>query len=56
MLLLLVNNQFTGSHFAELSLFLNIASILATFDIRKALGPDGKEIDPPIEWTSGVTR
>ncbi|KAF9461985.1 cytochrome P450 [Collybia nuda] len=44
-----------GSHFAEVSLFLNMASILATFDIKKALGPDGKEIDPPKEWTTGVT-
>lgn len=45
-----------GAHFAEVSLFLNIASILATFNITKALDPDGKEIKPAIEWTTGVVR
>ncbi|KAF9461984.1 cytochrome P450 [Collybia nuda] len=44
-----------GSHFAEVSLFLNISSILATFDIKKALDPEGNEIEPVVEWSSGVT-
>jgi cytochrome P450 len=45
-----------GSHFAEVSLFLNIASILATFDIFKAVDDQGREIDPVIEYTNGLTR
>ncbi|KAF9256846.1 cytochrome P450 [Marasmius fiardii PR-910] len=45
-----------GAQFAEDSLFINIARILATFDIRKAIGDDGKEIEPTIEFTSGVIR
>ncbi|KAF9461977.1 cytochrome P450 [Collybia nuda] len=45
-----------GAHFAESSMFLTIASVLATFDINKALSPDGREIEPPMEWTSGVTN
>ncbi|KIJ10316.1 hypothetical protein PAXINDRAFT_172185 [Paxillus involutus ATCC 200175] len=44
-----------GSHFAEVSLFLNIASILATFDIFKAVDDQGREIDPVIEYTNGLT-
>ncbi|KAF9000230.1 cytochrome P450 [Cyathus striatus] len=44
-----------GAHLAEMSLMLNMTSILATFDVRKALDADGKEIDPPAEWFTGVT-
>ncbi|KAF9000231.1 cytochrome P450 [Cyathus striatus] len=44
-----------GSHLAEMSLMLTMSSILVTFDVRKALDADGKEIDPPAEWSTGVT-
>ncbi|KIJ60578.1 hypothetical protein HYDPIDRAFT_117119 [Hydnomerulius pinastri MD-312] len=44
-----------GAHFAEVSLFLNIASILATFDISKAVDDQGREVDPVVEYTNGVT-
>lgn len=37
-------------HFAETTFFLNIASILATFDISKALDASGREID----WVSTI--
>ncbi|TFK43940.1 cytochrome P450 [Crucibulum laeve] len=43
-----------GAHLAELSLFLNVASILATFTIAKALDANKREIEPPIAWTSGA--
>ncbi|PPQ89805.1 hypothetical protein CVT25_007410 [Psilocybe cyanescens] len=45
-----------GAHLAEMSLFLNIANILATFDISKAVDERGVAIDPSIAWTTGVTR
>ncbi|KAF8874360.1 cytochrome P450 [Infundibulicybe gibba] len=44
-----------GAHFAELSLFLNIASILACFNISKAVDEDGKEVEPSVGWTTGDT-
>ncbi|KAF8645514.1 hypothetical protein AX16_007798 [Volvariella volvacea WC 439] len=43
-----------GAHFAGLSLFLNISSILATFNIRKAIDDSGAEIDPPLNRTTGM--
>jgi hypothetical protein len=30
--------------------------MLATLDITKAIGPDGKEITPDVELTPGLTR
>ncbi|KAF9058200.1 cytochrome P450 [Panaeolus papilionaceus] len=44
-----------GAHFAEMALFLNIASILSVFDLLKPLNKDGKEEDPALEWVSGLT-
>ena len=43
-----------GRFFADSSLFLNIAQTLATFNIRKAVGKDGKEIDVDIKPKPGV--
>jgi cytochrome P450 len=45
-----------GAHFAKVSLFLDVAGILATFDILKAVDDQGREIDPGIEYTNGITR
>ncbi|PFH49406.1 hypothetical protein AMATHDRAFT_147746 [Amanita thiersii Skay4041] len=44
-----------GALFAELSIFLNIVNILNTFVLRKATDSDGKEITPPLEYTTSVT-
>ncbi|KAJ3506809.1 hypothetical protein NLJ89_g6662 [Agrocybe chaxingu] len=44
-----------GAHLAEMSLFLNICSILAAFDISKPVDESGKEVEPEVEWTTGVT-
>lgn len=43
-----------GSHLAELSLFLNISSILATFNINKALDVRKREVEPQIEWSNAT--
>ncbi|KIJ10309.1 hypothetical protein PAXINDRAFT_86237, partial [Paxillus involutus ATCC 200175] len=45
-----------GAHFAEVSLFLDVASILVTFDIWKAVDDQGREMDPVIEYTDSITR
>ncbi|KAL0581129.1 hypothetical protein V5O48_000918 [Marasmius crinis-equi] len=45
-----------GAQFAEDSLFMNISRILATFEVRRAVGIDGAEIETPVEFTSGITR
>lgn len=44
-----------GAHLAEMSLFLNIANILSIFVISKAVDENGKEVEPVIEWSNGVT-
>jgi cytochrome P450 len=45
-----------GIHFVEVSLFNNIAGILATFDICKALDEQGNEVEPVVEYTDTFTR
>ncbi|KDR78583.1 hypothetical protein GALMADRAFT_244022 [Galerina marginata CBS 339.88] len=45
-----------GAHLAEMSLFLNMASILAVFKVSKAVDANGLEIEPEIAWTTGATR
>ncbi|KAG6883169.1 hypothetical protein C0993_007525 [Termitomyces sp. T159_Od127] len=46
-----------GRHFAEDSLWIVIATILATVSIKRAIGEDGKEIIPDaVPTSSGVTR
>jgi cytochrome P450 len=45
-----------GSHFAQVSLFLNIAGILAMFDISKAVDDQGLEVVPVMEYSNGITK
>ncbi|KAJ8488284.1 hypothetical protein ONZ51_g3644 [Trametes cubensis] len=44
-----------GRFLAMGSVWMAIASLCATMDIRKAAGPDGKEITPSGEYTSGLS-
>ncbi|KAJ7247326.1 hypothetical protein C8J57DRAFT_1241040 [Mycena rebaudengoi] len=39
-----------GGHMAMSSLWFSIASILAAFDISKAVGEDGKVVEPSYEY------
>ncbi|KAJ6553092.1 cytochrome P450 [Mycena capillaripes] len=43
-----------GRHMASLSVWISVASILATFDITKAVGEDGKIIEPIFEYFPGL--
>jgi len=43
-----------GRYFADASLWIAIASLLATFRFMKPLDSDGKEVDPIFEWTTGL--
>ena len=45
-----------GAHFAEISIFLSITGILATFNIRKHVDENGVEVAPKLEFTTGITR
>jgi len=45
-----------GRHLAESSLFIAIARILATFDIARQTGPDGKPIVPPMRFSNGLAK
>lgn len=44
-----------GAHFAEMSAFLVISNIIATFNISKALDGTGREIEPQVAFTTAVT-
>lgn len=43
-----------GKDFADESVFITIALSLAAFDIRKARDEDGNDIEPRVEFTSGI--
>ncbi|KIY45060.1 cytochrome P450 [Fistulina hepatica ATCC 64428] len=43
-----------GRYHAEAELWIIIASMLAVFDFRKAIGSDGKEITPTLEFAQGL--
>ncbi|KAJ7836626.1 cytochrome P450 [Mycena leptocephala] len=43
-----------GQFMALDSLWITVASLLAAFDITKAMGEDGKEIEPSGEYLSGL--
>ncbi|ETS87853.1 hypothetical protein PFICI_01681 [Pestalotiopsis fici W106-1] len=44
-----------GQHLAEASMWIVAVSLLATYDIKKALDPDGKEIVPELKLSNGLT-
>lgn len=44
-----------GRHLAEASVWIVIATMLHTLTIKKAVGPDGKEITPTVTLTPGLT-
>ncbi|KAF7350121.1 Cytochrome P450 [Mycena venus] len=42
-----------GRHMASASLWITVSSVLAAFDITKAVDEDGREIEPSYEFDSG---
>jgi cytochrome P450 len=45
-----------GQYLATASVWIILATILATMDIIKPIGPDGKEIQPRFGMTNGLSR
>jgi hypothetical protein len=45
-----------GRHLAEDSVWIAATTILSTLSISKAIGDDGKEIEPTVAFELGVTR
>lgn len=43
-----------GRHFADVTIWLTVASIIAAFDISKARDAGGNEIIPRMSFTSGL--
>jgi hypothetical protein len=43
-----------GAHLAEMTLFLNVSSILAVFNISKPVADNGVEVEPTMAWTTGT--
>ena len=54
MVLALERRACAGSHFAEATLWITIAQILATFDIRPAKDADSRDIIPELNASSGL--
>ena len=53
---LVVHRVCPGQAFADASLWLAIAHLVAGFDIRKPLDEAGKEYTPPAAFKAGFTR
>jgi len=45
-----------GQHFADASLYIVMAYVLATFNISKARDENGKEIEPEMNFSVGLSR
>ena len=45
-----------GYHFAFSTIWLAAATILATFNLSKAVDKDGRVVEPSREYDSGLTR
>ncbi|KAJ6498248.1 cytochrome P450, partial [Mycena vulgaris] len=45
-----------GRHLANASLWMAMATMLAKLDISTTVGPDGKEVTPKVEFTTGLTH
>jgi cytochrome P450 len=45
-----------GRHFAMNGLWIAAAFVIAAFDISKAEGPDGKPIEPVVEYEEGIVQ
>ncbi|KAJ7722332.1 cytochrome P450 [Mycena metata] len=43
-----------GRFLAQASVFITVASILATFDITKYIGTNGQPVEPTYEYSSGI--
>ncbi|KAI5120037.1 hypothetical protein M0805_004665 [Coniferiporia weirii] len=46
----------SGRHFAENTIFIAVASILAAFNIGKAIDSDDTLITPAVDYTAGILR
>ena len=45
-----------GRHLAQASVWIVMATLIATMDIKKPIGPDGKEVEPVVEFSTGLSR
>lgn len=45
-----------GRSLADNNVWLVLATLIATMDIRKARGENGVEITPFLDYTSGIVR
>jgi cytochrome P450 len=45
-----------GRHLAQASVWIALATLIATMDINKSIGPDGKNIEPVVEFSTGLSR
>jgi cytochrome P450 len=45
-----------GKHLAQASVWIVVATLIATMDITKPIGPDGKEMEQAVEFSTGLSR
>ncbi|KAK0652608.1 cytochrome P450 [Cercophora newfieldiana] len=44
-----------GRHIAQASVWIFIATVISTLDVSKPLGPDGKEIEQKVKFSTGLS-
>lgn len=45
-----------GKHLAQASVWIALATLISTMDISNPLGPDGKEVEPEVKFSTGLSR
>jgi cytochrome P450 len=45
-----------GKHLAQASVWIAMATLIATMDIANPVGPDGKEVVPIVKFSTGLSR
>jgi cytochrome P450 len=45
-----------GKHLAQASVWIALATLIATMDISNPMSPDGKEIKPEVKFSTGLSR
>ena len=45
-----------GKHLAQASVWILLATLIAAMDVEKPIGKDGKEVEPVVKFSTGLSR
>jgi len=45
-----------GRHLGQASVWILVSTLIATMDISKTIGPDGKEVEPKVHFSTGLSN